>query len=188
MASPASRVTAQTFFRAKTVSETGLHVAMTLPCTWERRSLAGLELEALWAEALMLLRVVNLIEAHVAREGEAEAATARLEAKLDLALHLLALSLHGQHAHPRPAQIGLWAEGCSLDTEQALQPGDEIVLGLHLTPALALPLKLSATVEASPPGETRAHWTAMPEPVQEAWEQWLFRQHRRRVQDLRGRT
>lgn len=187
MAPPASPVTATVCFRDKAVSESGLQVLMTLPCAWERRSLAEPEREALWAEALMLLRVVNMIEAHVAREGEAEATTARLEAKLDLALHLLALSLHGRHAHLRPARITLWDEGCTLGTEPALQPGDEIVLDLHLTPALALPLKLAATVYTSSPGETHVHWIAMPEAVREAWEQWLFRQHRRMVQERRGR-
>ncbi|MGQ9684906.1 MAG: PilZ domain-containing protein [Thiobacillaceae bacterium] len=160
---------------------------MTLPCAWERRSPAGLELEALWAEALMILRVVNLIDGHAPREGEAEAATARLEAKLDLALHLLALSLYGRQDPPRQARIELAADGCTLDTGQALQPGDEIVLGLHLTPALALPLKLAATVYASSASETRVHWIAMPEAVRASWEQWLFRQHRRMVQEQRGR-
>lgn len=186
MAPPASPATAPICFRAKAVPESGLQVALTLPCAWERRSLAGLELEALWSEALMLLRVVNLIDGHAPREGEGEAATARLEAKLDLALHLLALSLHGRQA-PHQVRIVLAADGCTLDTGQALQPGDEIVLGLHLTPALALPLKLAATVYTSSPGETGAHWIAMPETVREAWEQWLFRQHRRMVQEQRGR-
>lgn len=187
MAPPASPATAPICFRAKAVPESGLQVAMTLPCAWERRSLAGLELEALWSEALMLLRVVNLIDGHMPREGEGEAATARLEAKLDLALHLLAHSLHGRQAPARRVRIELAADGCTLDTGLALQPGDEIVLDLHLTPALALPLKLAAAVYASAPGETRAHWIAMPEAVSEAWEQWLFRQHRRRVQEQRGR-
>lgn len=187
MAPPASPATAPICFRAKAVPESGLQVAMTLPCAWERRSLTGLELEALWSEALMLLRVVNLIDGHAPREGEGEAATARLEAKLDLALHLLAHSLHGRQAPARRVRIDLAADGCTLDPGQALQPGDEIVLDLHLTPALALPLKLAATVYASSPGETGAHWIAMPEAVSEAWEQWLFRQHRRMVQEQRGR-
>lgn len=166
--------------------ETGLQIRLTLPCDWERASLPRHDLEALWGEALLILRVVNQMEAPAPREGEADAHTARLEAKLDLALHLLARSLQGRHVLPPTQPITLWAEGGSLGTGQGWQPGDEVVLRLYLSAALALPLKLAATAVASPPGEGRLQWLAMPEAVKEAWEQWLFRQHRRMVQGQRG--
>lgn len=166
--------------------ETGLHIPMTLPRSWERRSLARHELENLWSEAQLILRVINQMEAHAPREADVDVPLSRLEAKLDLALHLLSLGLHGRHAPPEPARITLWAEGCTLGTDRALQPGEEIVLSLHLSPALALPLKLAASVTGLSNGEVRAAWIAMPEAVLEAWEQWLFRCHRRRVQEQRG--
>lgn len=186
MAPPAWRGTAQTCFRVETMPETGLQVCLTLPYDWERRSLPQDALEALWEQGLMILRVINPMQAHGPREGDLDAPTARLEAKLDLALHLLALNLLGAHAPPPPAWITLWSEGCALGTELALQPGDEIVLNLYLSPALALPLKLAATIMAQGHGELQAHWIAMPEAVRESWEQWLFRQHRRMVQGRRG--
>lgn len=166
--------------------ENGLHVPMTLPCGWERRSLTPQELESLWGEALMILRVINQMEAPAGREGDVETPAARLEAKLDLALHLLALSIHGQQPRPHPARITLWAEGCLLGTDQPLQTGDEIVLGLYLSTTMSLPLKLAASVMASGNAESQVDWIAMPESVQEAWERWLFRQHRRMVQGQRG--
>lgn len=168
------------------MSEIGLRVPATLPCVWERRNLSPLELEALWGEALLTLRVINLIEAPAAREGESDTSMARLEAKLDLALHLLALSVHGHKPRPHPARITLWAQGCLLGTDQPLQSGDEIVLGLYLSTTLPLPLKLAASVTASGDAERQVSWIAMPETVQAAWEQWLFRQHRRMVQGQRG--
>ena len=186
MAPPAWPATAPICFRRKAMTETGLHIPMTLPFGWERRSLARHELENLWGEALMILRVINQMVAHAPREGEADAALARLEAKVDLALHLLALNLHGRHVQSRSARITLGAEGCTLSTDPALPPGDEIVLGLYLSPALALPLKLAASVMASADGDTRVEWIDMPDAVKEAWEQWLFRQHRRKVQEQRG--
>ncbi len=168
------------------MAETGLHIPMTLPWAWERRSLARHELESLWGEAQLILRVINQMEAHAPRETDAEAPIARLEAKLDLALHLLSLSLQGGQSPPQPARITLRAEGCTLGTDLALQPGDEIVLSLHLSPALTVPLKLGAAVTEFAKGEMRADWIAMPDAIREAWEQWLFRQHRRRVQAQRG--
>ncbi len=186
MAPPVWPVTAPACFRGRTVPEAGLQVSVTLPYALQRLSLPPYELEALWGQGLMILRVVNQLEAHAPREGDLEPAVARLEAKLDLALHLLAHSLHGQHTAGRPAPITLGAEACSLATDQALQAGDEIVLGLYLSPALALPLKLAATVMSSAHGDIRAQWIAMPEAVREVWEQWLFRQHRRMVQERRG--
>jgi hypothetical protein len=186
MAPPVWRETARTCFRTRNMAETGLQVRLTLPFDCERRSLPHYAQEALWAEGLMILRVINQMEAQAPREGEVEAPVARLEAKLDLVLHLLALSLQAAHVPPPAAEITLWAEGCTLATESAWQPGDAIVLSLYLSPALALPLKLAATVIAQGNGELHAHWRAMPEAVQETWEQWLFRQHRRMVQGQRG--
>lgn len=159
---------------------------MTLPFGWERRNLARHELDSLWREGQMVLRVVNQMEAQAAREGDADAATARLEAKLDLALHLLARSLQGQGPCPEAARITLWSDGCALWADPSLQPGDEVCLSLYLSPALALPLKMAASVLAISANQVEMSWIAMPEAVNEAWEQWLFRQHRRSVQEQRG--
>ncbi len=186
MAPPAWRATAPTCFRTRHMAETGLQVRLTLPFDCERCSLTQYAQEALWAQGLKILRVINQMQAQAPREGEVEAPVARLEAKMDLVLHLLALSLQAAHAPPPPAEITLWAEGFALATASAWQPGDAIVLSLYLSPALALPLKLAATVIAQENGELRAHWPAMPEAVQETWEQWLFRQHRRMVQGQRS--
>lgn len=168
------------------MSEIGLRVPLTLPLAWERRKFSAQELEGLWGEALLVLRVINLIEAPAAREGEVDTPMARVEAKLDLALNLLALGFHDQHPRPQPRPVTLWAEGCSLGTAQDVQPGEAMVIALYLATTLALPLKLAASVVATHDGETELHWLAMPEAVQTGWEQWLFRQHRRMVQGQRG--
>ena len=99
MAPPAWPATAPICFR---MAETGLRIPMTLPCGWERRSLARHELENLWGEALMILRVINQMEAHAPREGEADAALARLEAKVDRVCCFVIDGTNGHgDGHPR---------------------------------------------------------------------------------------
>ena len=102
MAPPAWPATAPICFRRRAMTETGLRIPMTLPCGWERRSLARHELENLWGEALMILRVINQMEAHAPREGEADAALARLEAKVDRVCCFVIDGTNGHgDGHPR---------------------------------------------------------------------------------------
>ncbi len=165
------------------MSEDRLHVDLDLPCAVERHSAHGLD--ALWQEGLLSLRVMNLMEGHVGHEGEAEHGLGRLEAKLDLVLYLLARNLHHQRPPPPPMSVTLWAGGFALQNTEVWRPGDEVLLTLYPSAALPLPLVLPATVVGAGADGLRAEWPDMPKPLLEAWEQWLFRQHRRTVHDLR---
>lgn len=186
MVPPAWPATAPPCFRARPMSEQALRIPLTLPYGWEYSSLGPHALASLWHEGQLVLRVVNQMEVQSLHEGEGDAATARLEAKLDLALHLLAQTVQGDRAYPAAAQITLWSDGCALPADPAWQAGDQIVLSLYLYSPLALPLKMAASVSASIAGQAELRWTDMSEAALEAWEQWLFRQHRRRVQAQRG--
>lgn len=167
------------------MTDAGLQVELRLPWVCQRR---GLTLQAhaeLWEQNLLLLRVLNLMPPHTPHEVDAEASTARLEAKLDLALHLLARVLGGDTPAPAPATITLSAEGCRGTIAEPLQTGEHCLVKLRPDPALALPLDLPAVVVSQAGAFTTLRWLDMPAPVQEAWEQWLFRQHRRAVQAQR---
>lgn len=179
-------VTAPPCSPERRMPETGLSIHETLPYRWEHRRLSDHDLDGLWWEGLMILRVINHMESQPVREGEADAALVRLEAKLDLALYLLARTLPDGQVSPSPERITLRAEGCALGADPSLRPGDEIVLSLLLPHALPLALKLPASVTTASAGQVDVRWNGMPEAVVEAWEQWLFRRHRRRVQEQRG--
>lgn len=182
MALPAWPGTGLTCFRGLSMSDQGLQVELSLPWTCARGDLSRQGRAEQWEQNLLLLRVLNLTPPHSPRETGAEASAARLEAKLDLALHLLARVLGGGEPAPAPAAITLLAEGCRGTVAEALQTGEHCLVRLRPDPALALPLDLPAVVVSQAGALTALHWLDMPAPVQEAWEQWLFRQHRRAVQ------
>lgn len=163
----------------------GLQVELCLPWACERRDLTPPARVEQWVQNLLLLRVLNLTPPHAPREAAAEAAVARLEAKLDLSLHLLARVLGGDSPVPAPAAIILSSEGCRASVAETLQTGEHCLVRFRPDPALALPLDLPAVAVSQAGALTTLRWLDMPEPVREAWEQWLFRQHRRAVQVLR---
>ncbi len=168
------------------MSQDGLKISLRLPCRLvaeEGQATSGPE--ALWQRALLVLQVLNQMEGHPAREPQTEAGLTRLEAKLDLTLHLLAQTLHPDPP-PAPARLSLSATGCMLKGDTTWPPGTELRLALHPSPALPLPLELPCTVTLAASGRLELQWRQMPEAVQEAWEQWLFRQHRRWVQGQRA--
>ncbi len=182
MALPAWPGTGQTCFRGLSMSDQGLQVELSLPWTCARGDLSRQAQATHWQQTLLLLRVLNLMQPNAPREMGAEASAARLEAKLDLALHLLARVLGGDTPAPAPAAITLSAEGCRGSIAEPLQTGEHCLIRLRPDPALALPLDLPAVVVSQAGSLTALRWLDMPEAVREAWEQWLFCQHRRAVQ------
>lgn len=166
------------------MSDDSLHLSLILPWSWAPHALTAHAVDDLWHEALLILRVANQMQGHIPREGETEGPSARLEAKLDLALHLLARSVHA--ARPQPAAITLWAEGCDFAAAAKETAGVQGVLTLYPSSALPLPLHLPAQLTEATTAGLQAHWVGMAEAVTEAWEQWLFRQHRRSIQGRRA--
>ncbi|MFN3594488.1 MAG: PilZ domain-containing protein [Thiobacillaceae bacterium] len=163
----------------------GLRVELRLPWACTQRDLSAQARATHWQQTLLLLRVLNLMQPQAPREAGAEALTTRLEAKLDLALHLLARLIGGGTPAPAPAAITLSAEGCRLPAKGPLQTAEPCLVQLYPESSLPLPLELPAVVTASAGVMAALSWLDMPETVREAWEQWLFRQHRRVVQAQR---
>ncbi len=182
MALPAWPGTGLTCFRGLSMSDQGLQVELSLPWTCARGDLSRQAQATHWQQTLLLLRVLNLMQPNTPREMGAEASAARLEAKLDLVLHLLARVLGGGEPAPAPAAITLSAEGCRGTVAEALQTGEHCLVRLYPEPSLALPLDIPAVVTVTAGDVTELRWLDMPEAVGEAWEQWLFIQHRRAVQ------
>ncbi|MCU0841115.1 MAG: PilZ domain-containing protein [Thiobacillaceae bacterium] len=166
------------------MTDAGLRVTLDLPCALERLDDSGARLDAVLRQSLLVLRVVNQAEGHPGREGEAESQLDRLEAKLDLALHLLARSQGGERAAPMRT-ITLHAGGFDLADDQGHQAGDRLLLHIHLCAALPLPLRMPAWVVQCGAGLLRAEWIDLPAMLSETWAQWLFRRHRRQIHEQR---
>lgn len=143
------------------------------------------------AGAERLLRSLVGIEATSSEDPEGLASDPtihRIEAKLDLALELLARVLAREHpaAPSRPIR---WSRlGAAIELGEAPQPGSRMLLSLELEGGLGLPLRLPVEVLAA---EAAAHeggvaraWLAFPDEspaLEAALEKFVFRQHRRQI-------
>lgn len=170
-----------------------LQVRLSLPCAWQPRSLDAPDLDSLWHEARLLLLLAQHGEAPGNRDperaGHSEHAQARLEAKLDLAMHLLARSLGLEQPATPALELLLRHDGLTLPPGLATVPDQPgcCLLGQRPGPeqTLPLPLSLPARVTRLDAAGARMHWLAMPLDLEELWSQWLFRQHRRAIQARR---
>lgn len=181
-----------------TPEQDGVYLKGLLPLSWQATS--GFDTNQLerWMHAdLALLRALAVLDSNQP-EAERDTATSankildRLEAKTDLALALIIQLLGQQTILPPTCTVILRASTIEWIADQSPPVGANIVVSVHLSPKLPLPLVLPATVatsEDTPAGtRTRAHLTGLDEEVQDWLERTLFRHHRRMVQQKRHGT
>lgn len=173
---------------ANTASSDGptlLTVEMSLPFRWEKRAPEGHALDALLHGSRLLLNAVGIIEAQPMRDAETDKWAERLDAKLDLILHLLAMSLSQDRSAPAPTTLQLTSEGASWrEAGTPPETGDALVLALHIA-ALPIPLHLPAQVTGLEGHRVQARFMHLGIDLGDAWQQWLFRQHRRAIHAAR---
>ncbi|MEW6678718.1 MAG: PilZ domain-containing protein [Pseudomonadota bacterium] len=158
-----------------------------MPFAWHPAPQADQDAAGLWREALILLTAFNHMESQTdmghgeAMAGES-ARLARVEAKLDLALYLLARTL--APADPPPSR-DVWLSPALLrwKDSQPPQAGQPLVLEFVPSSTLPLALRLPAQALAAEAGEGQARLLAMPEPLQDALHQLVFRRHRQAIRD-----
>lgn len=167
-----------------------LRVELDLPWAWRPGEPEATTVDTLWREAFLVLRLALSQEPPSARDSDRETGPERglerLEAKLDLALHLLSTVLGSQAALPPPGRIILRPDGLEIPADLRVQVGDKGCCELGLGPALPLPLRLPAVVVRLDAEGTVLNWLSMPDDLLELWTQWLFRQHRRSIKGLHG--
>jgi hypothetical protein len=162
------------------MTEPGLVVETELPLAWE----AALPGPDAMRGCQLLLRVVNMLEGP--HEGEQNRAQERLEAKLDLMLHWLGAALFASGPRLERQTARLDGHGISWHTATDSVP-DQATLLLGLHPGLGAPFRTGVRLSVPERGLLRADFTDFDEVLAEQWEQWLFRLHRRAVQqDRRG--
>lgn len=169
------------------MTDPGLWCECRLPLAWQPLDRDTHPLHSLEREALLLLTAINHMEA----PHDLEAAGAdgrrqeRLESKLDLALYLLARAL--DRALPPPARdVRLtpteihWRQ-----SGPAPEPGASLLLELHVSTALPLPLRLPVMTLESSGGWARGSFLELNEALADALHQFLFRRHRQAIRDKR---
>lgn len=162
-----------------------LQVRLALPCAWQRQELDDAATDALWHEARLILTLAQHEAASPPRDGERdgqlERGLGRLEAKLDLAMHLLVRTLRAGTPPGAPIPLTLLHGGLLLPPGLATAPAERGCCLLGLNPRLPLPVRLPAEVARLDGQVAELRWLAMPEDLAELWSQWLFRQHRRAI-------
>ncbi|OYY94057.1 MAG: hypothetical protein B7Y41_08985 [Hydrogenophilales bacterium 28-61-23] len=143
-------------------------------------------------EAALLLTALNQMEGmheHEANGPESRAPREnrrldRIEAKLDLTLHLLARSLE-TGAAPPSRRVRLAPGGAQWQDPEPPTEGTKLILELYPAEALPLSLKLPATALAAQSDNARVEFDGLTEALDEALYQFIFRLHR---QAIRART
>jgi hypothetical protein len=132
-------------------------------------------------EAALLLVAINQLEAgHELESSAADSRLERIEAKLDLALHLLARVLNTGPA-PAVRHVRLTPEGAEWNESTPPPEGTRLILEFHLSEALPLSVKLTAIAIASSPDLARAQFTGLGGDLEDALYQFVFRRHRQAI-------
>jgi hypothetical protein len=160
------------------MTDSGLIVETTLPFSWQPGGLTPAQLHG----SRLLLRVVNLLDAH---DAEQDKTSERLEAKLDLMLHWLGYQLFGDGEGLQTTRLKLGHDSVKWESSSTIEAGDTGIIALGIHPAVPGPLRLLGRVVESAGGTVRAEPVFSDESLEEAWNQWLFRLHRRAIQEAR---
>lgn len=168
----------------------GLACECTIPLAWHAATLAPEEIQSRVREAALLLAALNQIEsAHeLESSGPENRRLDRIEAKLDLTLHLLARMLESdESSHTRPAAMNVRLTPGGAQWHEAAPPseGTRLIVELRLSEALPLSLKIPATALEPRADMARISFTGLTETLDEALYQFIFRRHR---QAIRART
>ncbi len=165
----------------------GLACTCSMPLAWHPASLDENARLGMMREAALLLNALNQMEGshELESSGPDTRRFERLEAKLDLALHLLARVL--DPGIPPPFRdVTLSPLGVEWNDEQMPLAGASLILELRPSEHLPLTLRLPARAGEALPGVARAHLVNPPEALEEALHQFVFRRHRQAIRARAG--
>lgn len=113
-------------------------------------------------------------------DAEPHGEMARIEAKLNLILHLLGQLLHSNVSLPATHSIRFASDSVAWPCAE-IQAGERVLLELYLDSAVPVPIVLHGEVAAVLDGWARIDLTSLSEDHRASWSRWVFRQHRRDV-------
>jgi hypothetical protein len=173
-------------------SQSGVTYEGNLPLSWEPLTGVAPAEAADWMHSdAVLLHALSTMEAAVSDpEGELAGARGkaleRVEAKLDLALDLLAKLLFKSSPRPFSADVVLSASSLQWRTPHPPAAGEQVLIKLYLKPSLPLPITLPARITDVAPGDmdarVQAEFVSLSDEVQDWLERTVFRYHRRAIQ------
>jgi hypothetical protein len=166
------------YFRGFAMTETGLIVETKLPFACQ----SGIIDPAQQHANQLLMRVVNLMDV---RDPEQDRTSERIEAKLDLMLNWLGWQLFSQANSQPSIPLKLGRETIEWETTPGEGPTGALILSLGIHPAVPSPLLLPAHVLEASANRIIAKLDFPDQDLEEAWGQWLFRMHRRAIQETR---
>lgn len=164
----------------------GLSCECHMPLVWHAESLAPHMRQSRMQEAALLLTALNQIEAthELESSGAENRRLDRIEAKLDLTLHLLARRLDTEVV-PESRIVQLSPDGAQWQDSAPPAQGTMLVVEFRPSEALPLSLKLPAVALEPLSGNARVKFEGLSEALDEALYQFIFRRHR---QAIRART
>ncbi len=175
----------------------GVFHAADLPLSWTPLGQTQpAQMEQWQQQDIALLRALSVIEMPVSELDRDTASAAgkameRLEAKLDLTLSLMMQLAREQIGLPPCCAAILRAGSVEWIDQSAPEPGQMLLISLHISPKLPQPLTLPASVTATEVREQGIRVTAdfihLNEELAEWLERTLFRFHRRRIQQAHTR-
>jgi hypothetical protein len=163
------------------MNDGGFGVETTVPFSWASGPVSAGTNRA----GLLLLKVANLLDGH---EPEPDKGHERLEAKVDLMLHWLGQHLFGDYDELPPTRLRLGADSVEWHEPGASNVPENVILSLVIHSDLPSPLQLPARVSRIDGGAWRALLQFSDEDAADAWNRWLFRLHRRAIQEARMRS
>lgn len=122
-----------------------------------------------------------------AEDGAPSPELVGIDAKLNLLLELVGTLLAREHTLPPLRALRLNAHGVAWGDDAPPPAGAHGIVALHLDACPAVPLRLPGRVAPRAPGDTRCVvlFRELPAPLQEALERLVFRDHRRRIAEVR---
>lgn len=165
----------------------GLSCTSEMPLAWHPASLDENERQRMMREAALLLNALNQMESsHDLESGGADSRRfERLEAKLDLVLHLLARALE-PGAAPGIRNVTLSPLAVEWNEPHPPIAGASVIVELRPSEHLPLTLRLPAQARDPLPGLARASLVNPPEALDEALHQFVFRRHRQAIRARAG--
>lgn len=165
----------------------GLSCSGDMPLAWRPANLDEPARQRMMREAALLLAALNQMEGshELESSGPENRRLDRIEAKLDLTLHLLARTLEPGQG-PASRAVTLSPRDVQWNDDLAPDAGTRMILELRPSEHLPLTLRLPATALEPLPGIARARLENLLEALDDALHQFVFRRHRQAIRARAG--
>ncbi len=138
-----------------------------------------------------LLHMINILEGHSLESEEEDEAIyqeiKRVEMKVDLLLLMMNKLIRSTHNYPPEVSLSLSAKGVRVDADSLAIGQHKLgILQLYLHPLVSEPVVFSVTVNRLKNNCVHLLFQGVNEGMNDAFEKYIFRQHRREIAGAKG--